>query len=284
MLAAILTAVPATPMLLSPGRGVVPDIRRAAELYASACERNDMRGCSGLGELHITGEGGLSRDVPRAIELFAKACGGKDSSGCRDLDRWIIDGDFVNRFGTATVSLPRVLGLLRNACTADVATACNALARHYVLGVGVRARATEARALLARSCDLGNVLACRVLAPEVQHRASGARTHEAWNAMVAATRNFSGMRVTPDEMLGRLSLALESYAAIQTTGVDAELISYVHSWREHANDLLQAVRRGQSTTREKALISRGWQLVAGGDVLQLRLELRYARMFRIPPR
>lgn len=63
------------------GEFVRPDLRRAAILYARACDADDPVGCNNLGAMRALGEGS-HHDEAEAKVLFTKACSYGSREGC----------------------------------------------------------------------------------------------------------------------------------------------------------------------------------------------------------
>lgn len=60
------------------------DGKKAAELYAKACDTGDEAGCSNLGFAYANGRG-VKQDYAKASEFYAKACDMGSGGGCYDL-------------------------------------------------------------------------------------------------------------------------------------------------------------------------------------------------------
>ena len=167
------------------------DVRKAAKLYANACDKGDMPSCTGLGALHELGVG-VSRDRARAVTLYDKACQEGDALGCAYHAFMLGAGRGVKQdeakagelvksavigLGTACdrgeakecVALAalldkkeeaRAVKLEQQACDQGEPVGCTNLGVRTLLGLGVTADAKKAAALFKQGCDGGDPSAC----------------------------------------------------------------------------------------------------------------------------
>ena len=68
------------------GAGAPEDAARAAELFQSACDGAEPRGCLNLGQLYEAGKG-VAKDSAAALTLYRKACGLGHVRACAEAER-----------------------------------------------------------------------------------------------------------------------------------------------------------------------------------------------------
>lgn len=67
------------------------DSKKAAQLYAKACDMDDEAGCSNLGFAYENGRG-ARQDYAKASEFYAKACDMGNGGGCYNLGNLYAQG------------------------------------------------------------------------------------------------------------------------------------------------------------------------------------------------
>ena len=130
-------------------QGRQPDAASYA-LFATACERGDLRACADEGDDLLDGGPGVPKSLDRAIALVRTACIGGDLRGCAFLARAMIRGEGAAKDPAAA------LDLLSRGCQARYPLAC-ALAGDAAMALG---RFERARAGYGAACDLGLYRAC----------------------------------------------------------------------------------------------------------------------------
>jgi TPR repeat protein len=169
--------------LYAGGKGVTRNLRRAAMLYASACDAGDADGCFGAGTVAESGSPAesLDREPARAAALFARgvqlladACDRGDGEACTHLGQMAFDGQFGQ-----TKDAARALRLYDRGCEHGNSTGCY-LAAHISAGTTaaglVNRERTEAflarhRALEMALCESGDVYACaRITTSEATYK------------------------------------------------------------------------------------------------------------------
>ena len=66
------------------GKGVDKDMKRATELYASACEMKNSEGCLAAGRMYEFHHG-VSPDDARAVTFYRNSCDLDNATGCANL-------------------------------------------------------------------------------------------------------------------------------------------------------------------------------------------------------
>ena len=126
------------------GTGVTVDLARAKKLYALACTRNFLDGCSSLGTIYA--RKGADRDAAKATVFYTKACDGGLSRGCLALALAAHKGDGIEH------DEARANVLLQKACDLRGVAACAMLGYRYFGGDHVPADPTRAVELFKREC------------------------------------------------------------------------------------------------------------------------------------
>jgi len=93
----------------------------ALKHFASACDGGAPRGCTALGNLTLSGEGGATADAKQALTLFRKACEAGEAQGCYAAGYLCAKGQGVE------VDNEDAERLLQKACDLGHAKACAVL-------------------------------------------------------------------------------------------------------------------------------------------------------------
>jgi len=126
------------------------DPAAAAQRLQVACDGGVADGCSYLGSMTAAGEIGEA-DPSTALALYRQACLAGSAHGCTHATQAMLSDDAAGAFA-----------LLEEACSADVASACEDLGALYATGKGVATDDAQAVELYRRSCQL-SARACRQL-------------------------------------------------------------------------------------------------------------------------
>lgn len=138
------------------GDGVVQDYTKAVALLEKACDAKELESCATLGVLYVTGEG-AAKDVARAYALFSDACERHDSTGCGNLGLMYDQGLGVPK------DQARAAELYEYACERGKADACHNLSVSYESGEGVTKDLKRAAELARRACRGGRTDDCKYL-------------------------------------------------------------------------------------------------------------------------
>ncbi len=136
------------------GRGVMPDLDRAGELYERACDGGEPIACNSLGKIYEGGDG-RRPDYERAAKLYTQACESKVEAGCANLGRLHHLGRGVPQDNE------RALELLENACKRGSYVGCHSLGLIYFEGEGITRDPEREKAIFDESCKAGLLPSCR---------------------------------------------------------------------------------------------------------------------------
>lgn len=117
------------------------DAEKAVKVYRAACGKNVLPACSNLALL-LRDARGAPKDLDEATAVAKKACVGKNAPGCL---HWGLVREAANDFPGANTAYEK-------ACTLSVFPACTNLAINLIKGVGAKADAKRAAALLEKTC------------------------------------------------------------------------------------------------------------------------------------
>lgn len=129
------------------GVGFEQDFEAAEKLLSEACDAGQMRACRELGQVLI--ESNQQSRYAEAAALLLKSCESGIELSCGDLVRVFVDGIGVSADAAAA------LGYAKRVCSAPESDNCADAAKSLIA-----ADTSESLALLAVSCEAGNMLAC----------------------------------------------------------------------------------------------------------------------------
>ena len=99
-------------------QGAAQDGKKAAQLYAKACDMGDEAGCSNLDFAYANGHG-IEQDYAKASEFYAKACNMGNGGGCYNLGNLYAQGRGVKEDANAAEKY------LKKACDMEPELACD---------------------------------------------------------------------------------------------------------------------------------------------------------------
>jgi len=138
------------------GKGVSPDLARAAVFYRKGCDGDGWGACFFLGVMDENGNG-VPRDQAQALALYRRACDGGDGRGCTNLGFDLATGNGVPKDpGQAT-------SLFRKACDGGVPRACSLLGLAYHEGGGVAKDESLAAQFTRKGCEGNDPMGCNLL-------------------------------------------------------------------------------------------------------------------------
>lgn len=146
--------------LYANGTGVSKDQPQAAAFYRRACEEgSDPRGCNALGIAYGNGVG-VTQNSAQAATLFKKACDLGFQSGCQNVS-------VMNARNNAAVQKPAQAAAPQTAAAGAPPASGNTMspvdALNKALALGKSGQYVQGAALLRISCDGGSALACSYL-------------------------------------------------------------------------------------------------------------------------
>jgi len=133
-------------LMFEHGQGVPVDLRRARELYGTACDSDDLEGCVYLGVATLAEDG----SVAGVEDELRRACAKSFSRGCTTLAQAMPHGALED---------DDIESLLTRACRLDDAHGCRMLGVHLERDVKQGDRIAAQRAF-DRACDLGDSAGC----------------------------------------------------------------------------------------------------------------------------
>ena len=140
-------------VMYATGKGVVPNIPRAAKLYRKACDCGSAVGCANLGYIYQYGKDG-TQDYVSAIACYKKACDGGNAGGCTNLGLMYEKGHGVNQDNMAAAHY------YKKGCDDGNAAGCTNLGYMYEFGYGVNEDKKLAADYYQKGCDSGNARGC----------------------------------------------------------------------------------------------------------------------------
>jgi TPR repeat protein len=174
------------------GIGLPADVGRGLALLRASCDEGQALACGHLAEIYVKGELGVKgkreeglrlaaasckklggwpcmsatakldakADAARILALATQACDGGDAIACYELGKAYAE----HVAGGPKADPTRATALYRKACDQGYADACFNLAGQVLRGTGATQDERAGRALLERSCTLGDGSACDDLA------------------------------------------------------------------------------------------------------------------------
>jgi TPR repeat protein len=136
------------------GDGVKKDLRRACELYETACDKGHSLSCADLATLLAVGGASIGRDERRAVTLFDKSCTLGFANACFSAGNMYLQGS--REPGVLPRDYKRAGDYYRRGCDAGEGVACASLADLYRKGLGLPRDSKRAKALGKRAKDLGS--------------------------------------------------------------------------------------------------------------------------------
>lgn len=133
------------------------DYEKAKSALQSACDVENVRGCSILGDMFSGQVEGLE-DTEKSILFYKKACQLKDAKSCYNLAYMYKNGGSVEK------DLNKSVDYFYKGCHEQDGMSCYELAYMYDEGKGVKKNDKKAQNLFVRACDLGYVKSCEKLA------------------------------------------------------------------------------------------------------------------------
>lgn len=136
------------------GQGAERNLDRALLRFEKACNMDHYLGCRNAGDILINPPFRMTQNFLRAEVLYTKACENGNALGCFGIG-WLND---KNHLPNASIELAETY--YRQACSNNVAGACNNLA--IILPTEGRGDDVliEASALQKKACELGDGIAC----------------------------------------------------------------------------------------------------------------------------
>jgi len=138
------------------GKGVSPDLARAAVLFHKGCDGDAWGACFLLGAMLENGNG-VARDQGHAVALYRRACDGGDGRGCTNLGFDLGSGNGVPKDAAQAVVL------LRKGCDIGVGRGCSLLGLAYHDGGGVLKDDGQAAQFARKGCEGGDPMGCNEL-------------------------------------------------------------------------------------------------------------------------
>lgn len=135
------------------GRGVAPDLVRAAVFHDKACLGGDADSCTFLGIAYHAGKG-VPSNAERATASFARACDLGGPADCANFGLALVKGEGIAK------DVLRAFRYFDAACDAGNVAGCSSLGAAYSLGVGVPADKQRARRLFRKACDGNDAGGC----------------------------------------------------------------------------------------------------------------------------
>ncbi len=132
------------------GKLVARDDRRAAPLYARACDLGDAPGCYNAGLMAEEGRG-VARDISRAAARYEEACGMGSSTACTNLGFLAEHGRGVRKDPARAAALYK-RGCDGTSCQRSNLNGCVNLGRAYRDGIGVEKDAARAAPIFQDAC------------------------------------------------------------------------------------------------------------------------------------
>nr|WP_279338706.1 tetratricopeptide repeat protein [Sphingomonas sp. BGYR3] len=144
--------------------------KSAARIFAMFCDRNNKDACYQLGYMYQNGDG-LSVNYPVARKLYAENCARKDAASCNNLGVMYQNGEDV------AVSPTKAVAYYRLACDLKEPIACVNMGLSHLDAYGVEKNRAKARAYFVRACTMGHQPGCDnrdiLDRPPVRYAASG---------------------------------------------------------------------------------------------------------------
>jgi TPR repeat protein len=138
------------------GKGVSPDLARAAVFYRKGCGGDGWGACFFLGVMVENGNG-VPRDQAQAVALYRRACDGGDGRGCTNLGFDLASGNGVGK------DVAQAVTLFRKGCETGVARGCSLLGLAYHEGGGVLKDDSQAAQFARKGCEGGDPVGCNEL-------------------------------------------------------------------------------------------------------------------------
>jgi TPR repeat protein len=142
-------------VLYQNGKGVSPDLAKAAVLYRKGCDGQSWRACYFLGSMYSNGTG-VGQDQAQAAAFYRRGCEeGGDPPSCNSLGIAYENGSGVTKDDA------RATTFFSKACDASGPAGCSNLGIAYAKGDGVARNPAQATALFHKACDLGFQTGCQ---------------------------------------------------------------------------------------------------------------------------
>jgi TPR repeat protein len=133
------------------GKIAPKDDKRAAALYAKACDLGDAKGCYNAGIMAEEGRG-VARDLARAIARYEEACAGGSSTGCTNLGFHYEHGRGVKKDPARALELYQ-RGCDGTACQPSNLAGCLNVGRANRDGIGTAKNAPRAAEVFRNACE-----------------------------------------------------------------------------------------------------------------------------------
>ncbi len=142
-------------LYVSGAGGLATDGAKARALFERTCEAGSSWACSNLGQLLWFGQAGVTVDKTRAVAALERGCAGQDATACMQLGNARTEGA-----GGLAKDEAKATALYRRGCELGSVEACGNLGLAYEYGRGVAIDKAKAATLYQRACDAGLATAC----------------------------------------------------------------------------------------------------------------------------